>query len=177
MVAWLAVKAAFGKALSFVVKYPWLCLCIALAIAFGIVTDKLHDTRKELSAERQSHADDIKSWQAKVREVEAARDRAATQAREASSNAQEYHEQLSQANSGLEQYIRDHRVQDKQCPRGVAGAGAGVDPAVPSSAPAVPRVAVSEESVRQCDQLYAYSAAAYQWANELRQSGLAVDGK
>lgn len=177
MVAWLAIKAAFGKALGFAVRYPWPLACIALLLACAWLYHSRNGYKEDLATERQSHADDIKSWQAKVREVEAARDRAATQAREASSNAQKYHEQLSQANSGLEQYIRDHRVQDKQCPGAVAGAGAGTDPEVSAVAPAVPRVAVSEESVRQCDQLYAYSAAAYQWANELRQSGLAVDGK
>lgn len=172
---WL-IKSGVSKAFDFAVKYPWPVFCAILAaLSLWLYVD-LRDTKADLSAERQAHGDDIKSWQAKVREVEVARDRAATKAREASTNADEYHEQLSQANSGLEQYIRNHRVQN-QCSKPVTGAGSSGDPKVPAEPAPVSDVAISEPDLRTCDALYAYSASAYQWANELRQAGLAVDSK
>ena len=178
MVTWLlGLRAFLSRAFGWIAKYPWPAACIALLIASLWLWHGKSEALSDLADEKRVRKADQAEWQRKVDAANQAVLKARTDAKESANDAQEYHEQLTKASDGLERYIADHRVQDKQCPRSSTPTGSGNPTPVPAEPASDSGVEVSAETLRTCDALYVYSASAYRWGQELKGKGLAVDGK
>lgn len=172
LTAFSLIKSGLSKAFAFAVKYPWPVFCAILAaLALWLYVD-LMDTKADLSAEKQARKADQAEWQRQVDQAKQVADKAKLDAKESANDAQEYHDQLSAANDGLDRYIASNRVRPKTCPAIPAGSSSPAQ--VPADPAPVSGVEVSEQSVRTCDALYSYSAASYRWGQELMEKGLAV---
>lgn len=176
---WLAILAGAKSALSWLLglfkRYPWQIVCLALALGFGITVDKLQSAKAEIKAEQAGRKADRAEWDRKVALAKAAEDKARKDAQETAIEADTTHDALLADNAGLERYIADHRVSAKACAADPARSGEGGAAGVPQEPAALPRVEVSEDALKVCDQNYAYARAAFDWGQGLVAKGLAEE--
>lgn len=135
---------------------------------------KLATVRTELANETAGRATDRADWRRQVEAAEVARVAAERKSQEIASNAQSTRDALAADNSGLRDYIADHRLRDAAGTAPAASAGASADrgTGLPAPSTAGAFVATSEADLVACDADYVYAAGAYEFAERLIASGL-----
>lgn len=134
--------------------------------------------RTALAGEKLARKTDRAEYDRQVKIAKAATVLAETKSREAASNADDFHDQLVQADDSLRSYIAAHRVR-AVTPDRTDAAGPGEDhaAALPFE-PAAGAIMASEADLVACDADYAYALSAWHWSQELIAKSLAVpEGK
>jgi len=136
--------------------------------------EKLAKVRTELADEKTGRATDRADWRRQVEAAEVARAAAERKSQEIASNAQSTRDALAADNSGLLDYIADHRLRDAAGTAPAASTSAGADrgTGIPAPGTAGAFVATSEADLVACDADYVYAAGAYEFAQGLIASGL-----
>lgn len=137
--------------------------------------DRLAAARTQLADEKAGRTADRADWLRQVKAAHAAEAAAERKSQEIASNAQSAHNALAADDTGLRDYIADHRVRGAVDAGSPAPASTNADrgAAVPAPATAGAFVATSETDLIACDADYAYAAGAYEFVQGLIASDLA----